>query len=189
MLLTVFDLLLILVLFDLELLSKLVDFLFLLVEDLVFLFFVVGSSFLPQIILDLSDIGVVSLNHFLHLSDFLVHLLEFSVVLLDSVLKAFPCFWEGQVHFVGLQLQVLLLLQQIGPLFLQVLCPLLERILPESGFGLDESRTDLLQLVSGVVDLLLKQSVLLLQLFVFVTLFRIQIVESRLVLVVDLLNL
>jgi len=70
-----------------------------------------------------------------------------------------------------------------------VLSSLLKSILSKSSLSVGQSGVDLLKLVSGVVDLLVEHLVLLLELFVLVSLLWIQVIESSLVLEVDLLDL
>jgi len=70
-----------------------------------------------------------------------------------------------------------------------VLSSLLEGILPQARLGLGQSRVNLLQLISGVVDLLSQHVVLFLEFLVLIPLLWVQIVQSCLVVEVDLLDL
>ena len=70
-----------------------------------------------------------------------------------------------------------------------MLGPLLERILSQSRLGLDQACVHFLKLVSGVIDFLSKHVVLLLQLLVLITLLWVKIVQARLILEVDVLDL
>lgn len=143
-LLTVLDLLFVLCLLVVELESKLIDLLFLLVQDLVFLLLALIAAFaiLLQIIVNFLDVLMVLVDHFTHLKKVLVHLLELSVVLLDPVLEALSGFGKWQVHLIGLQLQVFLSLHELRSLILEMLCSLLESILPKFRLSLYQSCVD-----------------------------------------------
>ena len=189
--LTVLDLLFVLGLLVVEFERELVDFLLLLVEDLVFLFLALVASLavLLQVVVDLLDVLRVLFNHFPHLKQVLVHLFQLSVVLLDPVLEALSRLWQRQVHLIGLQFQILLSLHQLGSLILEMLCSLLQGILSQPRLGLDQPGVDFFQLISGVIDFLGQHVVLLLELFVLVSLLWVEIVEASLVLEVDVLDL
>ena len=185
------DLLLVLTLLLLELLGELVDFLFFLVQDLILLLFTLpaGTALFFEIIVNLLNVLLVLVHHLLHLKEVLVHLFELSVVLLDPILETLPCLREWQVHLIRLQLQILFLLHQGGPLIFQMLCSLLQGVLAKACFRLHETGVDLLQFISGVIDFLRKHIVLLLELFILVPLLRIEVVETGLILEVDVLDL
>ena len=183
------DLLLVLGLLNLELLSKLVNLLFLLVENFVLLLLAALSIFLAKILLNFSDILLICFNHLLHLNDFLVKLLDLCVILLDSILEPLSSLWKGQVHLVGLKLQIFLLLGEHGSLLLEMLSALLKGILAKSGLSLSESSVDLLELVPRVVDILREHIILLLQLLILVSLLWVQVVQPTLILEVDVLDL
>lgn len=189
MLLILSDFLLVLNFFSFELLSEGIDLFLLLVENFVFLLLAGLSVLLLKILVNLLNVLLVVVDHLLHIKDLLVHLLNLGVVVLDTILEPFSCFWKRQVHLVGLELKILLLLEEIGSLLLQVLGSLLEGILSQSGFGLCKSAVDILKFVSGIDNLLVEHGVFLLELFIFVSLLRIQIVQSGLILEVDFLNL
>lgn len=183
------DFLLILGLLHLELFSKLVNLLFLLIENFVLLLLAALSILFSQVLVNFLNILLVSTHHIFHLYDFLIDLLNLCIVLLDAVLEPLSGLWERQVHLIGLELQILLLLGEHGPLLLQVLSSLLQGILPEPGLGLGKSSINVLQLISRVVDILRKHVVLFFQFLVLIPLLWIQVVESRLVLEVDFLDL
>ena len=189
--LTVLDLLFVLGLLVVEFERELVDFLLLLVEDLVFLFLALVASLavLLQVVVDLLDVLRVLFDHFPHLKQVLVHLFQLSVILLDPVLEALSSLWQRQVHLIGLQFQILLSLHQLGSLILEMLCSLLQGILSQPRLGLDQPGVDFFQLISGVIDFLGQHVVLLLELFVLVSLLWVEIVEASLVLEVDVLDL
>ena len=180
----------------LELLHEFADFSLLLVEDLVLLGLAIFATsgcgtrlLLLQVLLDLFDVPLIGLNHLSYISDILLLLLDLGIVLLDAVEQALTCLGEGQIHLVGLELQVILPLQERGPLFLEMLGPLLEGVLLEARLSLDQAGVDLLQLGPAAVDLALEATVLLLQALVLVPLLRIQIVQLALVGHVDVLDL
>jgi len=189
MLLVLSNLLLILNFLSLKLFCESVDLFFLLVKNFVFLLFAGLSVFLLKILINFFDILLIVVDHLFHIENLFIHLLNFGVVMLNTVLKSFSSFWKWQVHLVGLEFKILLLFEKIGSLFLQVLGSLLESILSQSGFGLCESTVDVFQFVSRVDNLLVEHGVLFLEFFILVSLLRIQIVQSGLILEVDLLNL
>jgi hypothetical protein len=79
------NLFLVLDLFLLELLHKFVDFLFLLVKNLVLLSLIGVALFLFEILLNLFNASLVVLSDFFGIQDFLVKLLDLIVVHLDSI--------------------------------------------------------------------------------------------------------
>ena len=130
--LVLLDFFFVLSLLHLKLLSELVDFLFLLIEDFILLLFTALRIFLSEILIDFFDVLLVGFDHLLHFDNFFVHLLDFGIVLLDTVLKSLSSLWQWQVHFIGLKLEILLLLSEHSPLLLQVLSSLLKSILSQS---------------------------------------------------------
>jgi hypothetical protein len=84
--------------------SELIDFLLLLVKDLillrVFILSRLGSA--RYFVLDVFNVLLVSLNHLSHVRNLLLLLLDLSIVLLNSVHQSLTGLWEGQIHFVGL---------------------------------------------------------------------------------------
>ena len=66
---------------------------------------------------------------------------------------------------------------------------LLKSVLSQPSFSLGKSSICLLELISGVIDFLSEDSIFFLQLFILVSLFRVQIIKSRLILEVDFLDL
>ena len=180
----------------LEFLHEFADFPLLLIQDLILLSFTILASsrggtrlLLLQVLLDFFDVSLISLNHLSDISDILLLLLDLGIVLLDAVEQALTCLWERQIHLVGLELQVILPLQKRGSLFLEMLGSLLEGVLLEAGLSLNQAGVDLLQIGSAAVDLPLEAAILLLQALVFVSLFRIQIVELAFVGHVNVLDL
>jgi len=171
-----------------KLLCEFVDLLLFLVENLILLLFTGLSVLLSEILVNFLDVLVVLVDHLLHIEDLFVHLLDLSIVLLDTVLESFSCLVE-QIHFIGLKLKIFLFLHEGGSLLLEMLGSLLKCIRSEFALRLGKSQVDLLQLVSGVGNFLVKHIVLLLQSLVLVSLFWVQIVQFGLVLVVDLLDL
>lgn len=157
----------------LKLLHEVVDFFLLLIQDLILLGIIFITLLLLQILFNLLDALLISLNHLPDVSHILLSLLDFSVVLFDSVQQSFSRLGEGQIHLVCLQLQVVLLLRQLCFFFFQVLCSLFQGVSLQSTFSLYEMRIDLLQFVSALIDILLQPNVFLFQLFILIPLFRI----------------
>jgi hypothetical protein len=159
----VVDLPLVLGLFFFETLHEVIDLALFLVKNLVLLSFTVLSTctlsarlLLLEILLNLLDVALVGLDHLADICDILLELFDLSIVLLDPVEEAFARLGEGQVHLVGLQLQVVLPLDERGFFLLQVLCPLLQRVLLQTRLRLDQTRVHLLQVCARPVHLLLK---------------------------------
>lgn len=187
-LLALLDFLLILDLFFFELLREFVDLFLLLVEDLVLLLITAAITLFSQVVVNLLDIGGIVVDHALRIEHLFLHLLQLSVVLLDSILETLTGLTEGKVHFISLKFKVILLLEQLLALFLQVLSSLLEGILSETRLSLDKTLRDFIELVSRVGNFLVEQSVFFLQFLVLIALFRVKIVESRLVGIIYLLD-
>jgi len=122
------DLSLVLALLSFELGRELVDLFLLLVKNFVFLLVVRSLAALLQVSIDLSDVLLVGVHHSFHFEGFLVQLLQLGVVLLNSALESLSLLGQRQVSFVGLQLQVFLLLGQRGLLVLEMLGPLLKSV-------------------------------------------------------------
>lgn len=163
--LVVIDLALILGLLFFEALHEIVDLTLLLVENLVLLSLAILSTgtmvsttrlLLLKILLNLLDVTLVRLDHLAHICDILLELLDLSIVLLDPVEEALACLGERQVHLVGLQLQVVLALDQGRLFFLQVLRSLLQGVLLQTRLSLDQARVYLFQVRTRPVYLLLK---------------------------------
>lgn len=180
----------------LELFHEFTDFPLLLIQDFVLLGLAILATsrcgtrlLLLQVLLDLFDVPLIGLNHLSDISDILFLLLDLGVVLLDAIEQALTCLGERQVHLVGLELQVIFPFKKRGPLFLEMLGPLLEGVLLEAGLSLYQPGVDLLQLGPAAVDLSLEPTVLLLKALVLVPLLRIQIVKLALVGHVDVLDL
>ena len=108
-LLILFDFSFVFTFLELKLLSKFVDFFFLLVQDLKFLFFAWLITPVSNVVVNFLDVLLVLLNCFGHVQQFFVHLLQNNVVFFDAVLKAFSRFGKRQIQIVGLELEVLLL--------------------------------------------------------------------------------
>ena len=102
MVLELFNLFLVSDLLLLELLGERVDLLLLLVKDLVLLLLIALGLVFHHILRNIFDVLLVSVNHFLGFDNFLVHLLDLSVILFDPVLEPFSGLWEWQVHLIGL---------------------------------------------------------------------------------------
>ena len=116
-------------------------------------------------------------------------MLNLCIILLDPVQQSLPRLREWQIHLVRLQLEVVLALEQGGSLFFKVLCTLLEGVLLEAGFGLDEARVDFLEVSSTPVNLLSQPLILLLQPLILVPLLRVQVIQLALIGHVDVLYL
>jgi hypothetical protein len=156
------NLFLVLDLFLLELLHKFVDFLFLLVKNLVLLSLIGVALFLFEILLNLFNASLVVLSEFFGIQDFLVKLHDLIVVHLDSIQESFSCLGERKVELIGLKLQLIFLGSKLLLLFSQVLGSLLQGILLESRLGLGESGVHIVQLVSVLVNRVVKAVVLFL---------------------------
>lgn len=114
-LLVLADLLLVLVLLLLVLRGEFLNLLLLLSQDLKLGVVVVALVWLTgEFVGDFLQVALVLVDDLAHLADLLLLLLDFSVVLLDTVHQALTSLWEGQVHLVGLQFEVLLALQKVG---------------------------------------------------------------------------
>ena len=187
--LKLFNLLLVSYFLLLKLLCERIDFLFLLVKDLILLLFTSLLFIFNHILRDIFNVLLICVNHFLSLNHLFVHLLDFGVILLDSILEPFSGFRQRQVHLVGLKLEIVFLFKEHLSLLFQMLGSLLESVLSQPGFGLSKSCIDFFKLVSGVIDFLSKNSVFLFQLLILISLLRIQIIQSRLVLEVNFLDL
>jgi len=150
--------------FFFEALHELVDLALLLVEDLVLLGLAVFSTrtltpagfLLLQVLLYLLYVTLVRFDHFADISNILLELFDLSVVLLDPVEEAFTCLRERQIHFIGLEFEVVLALDESRLFLLEVLSPLLEGVLLQARLGLNETGVDLLEVGAGAVHLLLK---------------------------------
>ena len=66
---------------------------------------------------------------------------------------------------------------------------LLQGVLPQAGLGLDQSRGNFFEIIPRVVDLVGKDVVLLLKLFVLISLGGVQVIEPSLVGKLNLLDL
>ena len=172
-------------------LGEIVDFLFFLVQDFVFLRILVlfASSLATELGIDVLDAALVRLHDLARIGQFLFLHLDLRVVVLDAVHQSLAGLWEGQVHLVGLKFKVLLALAQVGFLITQLLSPLLQVVGTEPGFGLREAGVDLLELLPLGVDVGDQTIVLLLEFLVLIPLLGVQVVELRFVGVVDLLDL
>ena len=134
----------------------------------------------------------VSLIGFYNSSDVLnifFCLFDFSIVLLDSIDQTLSGFREWKIHLISLKLKIFFTLEQSSPLLLQMLGSLLEVVLLESSFRRDQPLRSLLQHVPVVVDLALQVLVLVLQLFILVSLLRVELLESAFIGEVNFLDL
>jgi hypothetical protein len=95
---------------------------------------------------------MILVDHLFDLEDFFVHLFDFSIVLLDTIQKSLSCFGQWEVHLVGLKLEVLLLFDEGGSLFLEMLSSLFQGVRSELTLGLGKSHVDFFEFVSGVGD-------------------------------------
>jgi len=182
---------LILTFFFLVLDSEFVDFFFLLVQNLVLLrvFVLSWLRSARNLVLNLFYILLVCFNHFAHVRDFFFLLLDLSIVFLDPVHKSLTSFWEGQIHFVCLKLKIFLSLREVVLFVPQMLGSLLQCVCLQAVFSLAQSSVYFLQLVAWVVNLSKQLIVVTFELFVFISLFGVQIVKLRLVCKVDFLYL
>ena len=177
-LLRILDLLFVLHLLLLELVSKIVDLLFFLVKNLEFLCILValGLGVSREIVFNVTDRLSIGFHNLAGVSEFLLLHLNFSVVLLNTVHKSLTSLGEGQVHLVGLQLEILLTLGQLSLLVTEMLGALLERIGAETDLSLSETAVDLLELLALLVNVSHKTLVIGLKLLVFIALFGVKIV-------------
>ena len=188
-LLILFDFSFVFTFLELKLLSKFVDFFFLLVQDLNFLFFAWLITPVSNVVVNFLDVLLVLLNCFGHVQQFFVHLLQNNVVFFDAVLKAFSRFGKRQIQIVGLELEVLLLFDKHNSLFFQMLSSLLQSVLAKTHLCIAESVVDFFKLVSGGINVLDQHLVFFFQFLVIIPLFWVQVVQSCLVLELNLLNL
>ena len=70
-----------------------------------------------------------------------------------------------------------------------MLSSLLEGILLQLRLGLNQAGVDFLQISSATVDITLKSLIFFFQLFIFISLLRVEIIELALISHVDILNL
>lgn len=118
--LVIVDLTLILGLFLFETFHEVVDLTLFLVKNLILLSFTVLSTsalaatrlLLLEILLNLLYVALVGLYHLADISDILLELFDLCIVLLDPVEEALAGLGEGEVHLVGLQLEVVLPLDE-----------------------------------------------------------------------------
>ena len=181
-----------LLLISLILFGKLVDLLLLLVEHLKLLFSTHSTGALgpvTQLTLDVFDVTIILINHFSQVTDFFVLLLDLSIVLLDAIHETLSGLGEWQIVLIALELQVVFALLQLGFLFTQVLCSLLQRVLFELVLSGHESVRDILQFLPLHADLVRQAVVLLLQLFIFVALLGVKIIQSGLICEIDIVDL
>lgn len=139
----------------LKLLHKIIDLLFLLIENFVLLGLILIRLLLLQVLFNFFDVSLIGLNDLSNIVDIFFDLLDFCVILLDSVKQSLSGFGERQVHFVGLQLQVFLSLSECGSFLFQVLSSLLQGVLLQSGLGLNETRVDLFKIISVSIYVIL----------------------------------
>lgn len=175
----------------LELLSEVIDFLFLLVKNLEFLGVLVAFrlGIARQIVFNVANRLGVSFHDLARVGQFLLLHLNLGVVLLNTVHEALASLGKRQVHLVGLQLEVLLALRELGLLVAEMLRALLEGIGAETHLSLGEAAVDLLELLALLVDVGHEALVIGLELLVFVALLGVQVVQLGFVGVVNFLNL
>ena len=182
-----------LLLVRLILLGKLVDLFLLRVEHLELLLAahstVCTSWSITHFALDVLDVTVIRVDHLSQVTDFLVLLLDFRVVLLDAVHETLSSLWEREIVLVTLKLQVVLSLLQLRLLFAEMLGTLLERVLLELVLSGLQSSGDFFELLALDADLIGQVVVLLLKLFILVALLGVEIVQTSLVRKVDIVDL
>ena len=101
--LVVLDLLFILLFLGIELLLELGNFFFFGSQNLEFTSVLVVVCLSSKLIRDFTHLSLVSLDHLSHFSDFLLLLLNLSVILLDTVHQTLTSLREWQVHLIGLE--------------------------------------------------------------------------------------
>ena len=172
------NLLLELSLFTLKFHCEIADFFFFLIKNLELLsilsFFL--SSIACQVILNVFDRLVVSLNNFACISNFFLLHLDLGIVLLDAVHQTFTGLWERKIHLVGLQFKVFLPLGKLGLLIAQVLRALFEGVGAEAGFSLSQAAVDIFEVLTLAIDISLEGLILTFEAVVLVALLRVEIV-------------
>jgi len=141
-----------------------------------------------EIGLDVLDVALIIFNELLEVEDFLLALLNLRIVLFDSIEEPLSGFCKRQIQLVSLQFEFLLLLLESGSLFPHVLGHLLEFVLSQLLFGLSESAIHIFEGLSAVHDVFVQMGVLFFQALVLVSLLGVQIVQLRLVCVLNLLD-
>ena len=182
-----------LLLISFVLLGKLIDLLLLVVKNLKLLLaaHATASAFssILQLVFDIFDIAIVGIDHFTQIANLLVLLLDLSVVLLDTIHEALTSLWEGQIVFIALQLQVVFSLLKLRFLLTKMLRALLKRVLLQAVFGGLQPCSHILKLLTLDTNLISQVIVFMLELFIFVPLFRVQVVQSCLISKVDIIDL
>lgn len=107
--LAVSDFFLVLSFFNFKFLSEFVDFLFFLIEDFVFLFVTLVLVFF-KVSFDFFNVLFVGVHCLLHIHLLLFKLLQFNIILFNAVLKSFSGLVQRKIEIVGLELQVIFLL-------------------------------------------------------------------------------
>jgi len=134
-------------------------------------------------------LALVGLDNLLDFGDVLLLLLNFGVVLLDTVHKTLTCLWEWEIHFVGLKFQIFFALYKLSLLIAQVLGTLLQSVSSQTLLRVAESRVDFLKLASLVLNICEQLVIVVFVLFVVIALFWVQIVQFSLICKVNFLNL
>lgn len=122
------DLLLVFLLLLVELLLELVYFLFLGGQDFKLASIAVIVGFPSDFVRNFTDLALVGLDNLLNFRDVLLLLLDFGIVLLDTIHKTLTCLREWEIHFVGLKFQIFFALYKLSFLIAQVLGTLLQRV-------------------------------------------------------------
>lgn len=118
-----------LLLLSLVFLSKLIDLLLFLIEHFKLLFSTHATGSLwtvTQLALDILDVAIVLVDHLTQIANLLVLLLDFRIILLNTIHETLSSFWEWQIVLIALKLQVIFALLKLGFFLAQVLSPLLQ---------------------------------------------------------------
>ena len=166
-------------------LGELVDLLLLRVEDFKLLLAshraARGIRLVTQLVVDVSNVPVVVIDHFAHVGNVLLLLLDLTIVLLDAVHEALSSLREWEIVLVALKFEVVLFLLKISLFFAKNLGALFEIVLLQTGLSIHKSVGNFLKLLALNSNLALEALVFKLQPLVLVTLLRVQVVQACLV--------
>ena len=141
-------------------LSELIDLLLLGVKNFKLLLTGHGTAsslrFVAQLVVNISDVPVVGINHLAHVSNVLLLLLDLTIVLLDAVHEALSGLSERKVVFVANELEVVLSLLKISLFFAKNLGALFQIVLLQTSLRIHQSVGDVIKLLALKTDLALQ---------------------------------
>jgi len=182
------DLLLVALLLLFKLNHEIVDLFFLLMENFILLCVAIFLLII-HVSFNLLDIPLVRINCFAMISQILLNLLDLCVFLLDPVHKPLSGLWEWQVLLICLQFKVTLSFGELGFFISEMLSPLLECVLFQTGFSLHQAFLNFFKLGTLFCQFSEEPCILGLQGFVIITLFGVKVCQPRFCCIADLLNL